>query len=223
MKLLAFASLLALTAAVGCSSASEGTGSSEDFATSDIDRMFRRPDGTFDVVCTNGTSEQGVTAERLRSNQLCGGGPAPAPVPTPSPTTSTELVFRNVARTLARAQFGIDHGPDGDTFHIETHEGGDPKCPDSTTPSPNRTMIVKGVKQVAAGTKLTEADGVSASFLDFTGDQINDLPFVKATAITVTVVAITDASIELEVEATFGTEGTAKGRIAAAFCQSLSE
>ncbi len=34
---------------------------------------------------------------------------------------------------------------------------------------------------------------------------------------------VTDTTgIELEVEATFGTEGIAKGRIAASFCESLS-
>ncbi len=224
MKLaLVTAAFLAVAATVACTSPSEGTGARADDQTSDVARMLRRPDGTFDVWCTDGATESAVTVERLLSNEVCGAARTAPAAPTPTSTTAADVVFRGVTRTLARAQFGLDHGVDGDTFHIESHEGGDAKCPDATSASPNRTMIISGVKQVAVGTKLTEADGVTAAFIDFAGDQISDLPFVEATAIMVTVVAINDATgIELEVEATFGTEGTAKGRIAATFCESLS-
>lgn len=69
----AFASILAAST-VACSSApGEDTGSSEDMATADIDHMFKRPDGKFDVWCSNGTREAGVTVEQIRNDQVCGG------------------------------------------------------------------------------------------------------------------------------------------------------
>lgn len=144
---------------------------------------------------------------------------------TPTRKTTAIANIENVQRTLERAQFGLD--ADG-TFHIEAHEGGDPKCPDQTSPSPKRTLIITGVKHAAAGTKESKADGVNGSFLDFAGDQLPDgTPFSKATAITVEIVAIKGAAgaeteVELELDATFA-EGTIKGRVFAEFCQSLSE
>ena len=143
----------------------------------------------------------------------------------PTRKTTAAVVIQSVTRTLERAQFGRD--ADG-TFHIEAHEGGDPKCPDSTSPSPKRTFIITGVKNKPAGTKETKADGVNGSFLDFVGDQLPEgTPFTKATAITVEIVAIKGAAgaeteVELEVDATFA-EGTIRGRVFAEYCQSLSE
>lgn len=144
---------------------------------------------------------------------------------TPTRKTTAVVVIQNVTRTLERAQFGRD--ADG-TFHIEAHEGGDPKCPDSMSPSPKRTFIVSAVKNAPAGTKQSKAEGVGGSFLDFAGDQLPEgTPFTKATAIMVEIVAIKGAKgaeteVELEVDATFA-EGTIKGRVFAEYCQSLSE
>lgn len=138
---------------------------------------------------------------------------------TPTRKTTAVMAINNVTRTLDRAQFGFDS--DG-TYHIEAHEGGDPACPDEHSPSPKRTLIVSGVKKADPGTKETKPD-VSASFLDFAGDQIpNGMP-AKASAVTIEIVAIKGTTeIEIEVSATFPS-GTAKGRIFAEFCQSLSE
>lgn len=144
---------------------------------------------------------------------------------TPTKKTALEVTIAAKKRPIDRAQFGIDRGDAGDTFHIEAHAGGDPKCPDNTSPSPDRTLIVSGLpKGAAVGTKLTKADGVSATFLDFTDEQLTEPPFfTKATALTVTIVAVTGTTaIELEIDATFA-EGTAKGRLYATFCESLSE
>jgi hypothetical protein len=144
---------------------------------------------------------------------------------TPIRKTNAVVTIEGVTRTLERAQFGLDANG---TFHIEAHEGGDPKCPDQTSPSPKRTLILTGVKHAAPGTKESKADGVNASFLDFVGDQLPEgTPFTKATAITVEIVAIKGAAgaeteVELEVDATFA-EGTVKGRVFAELCQSLSE
>jgi hypothetical protein len=144
---------------------------------------------------------------------------------TPIRKTNAVVSMGGVTRTLERAQFGLD--ADG-TLHIEAHEGGDPKCPDQTSPSPKRTLIITGVKHAAPSTKESKADGVNASFLDFVGDQLPEgTPFSKATAITVEIVAIkgppgSETEVELEVDATFA-EGTIKGRVFAELCQSLNE
>lgn len=137
----------------------------------------------------------------------------------PTRKTTAVLTINSVVRTLERAQFGFDS--DG-TYHVEAHEGGDPKCPDEHSPSPKRTLIVSGVKAADPGTKETKPD-VSAAFLDFAGDQIADGMPAKASAVTVEIVAIEGTTeIEIEVTATFPS-GTAKGRVFAEFCQSLSE
>ncbi|MBX3227117.1 MAG: hypothetical protein KIT84_35725 [Labilithrix sp.] len=223
LKLFAVATILAV--ASGCTAAGDDTGTSEDFATRDIDSMFRRPDGNFDVQCTNGTKET-VTLAQLVADEACGGpgtpgAPTPAE-PAPANETTMELAFGDATGGLSRAQFGVTTAEDGDTFHIEIHEGGEAKCPDESTPSPARTLLLTGVKRdVAAGAKLTEADGLSATYLDFAGELVKDQPFVRASAIAVTVVAVSETSVELEVEATFP-DGTAKGRLHADFCSSLS-
>jgi hypothetical protein len=71
---LALSTLLAASALIACSSASgEDVGSSEQHATADIDHMFKRADGSFDVWCADGT-QQVATAADLKSDNVCNGG-----------------------------------------------------------------------------------------------------------------------------------------------------
>lgn len=153
-----------------------------------------------------------------------GGDASPSGL-TPTRKTTAVVTINGVKRTLERAQFGLD--ADG-TFHIEAHEGGDPACPDQTSPSPKRTVIISGVKSAAPGTKQTKAEGANATFLDFVSDQLPEgTPFTKGTAVTIEIVAIEGAAgaeteVELEIDATFA-EGSVEGRVFAEFCQSLSE
>lgn len=59
---------------IACTSTSSDTvGSSEQHATSDIDHMFKRPDGRYDIFCADGTTETAVTAEQINLDQACGG------------------------------------------------------------------------------------------------------------------------------------------------------
>jgi hypothetical protein len=78
-------SLLVLSGLVACTAASsDAVGSSEQHATTDIDHMFRRPDGKFDVWCADGTTESGLTAEEINMNLACGG-----PHTTPGSSSSS--------------------------------------------------------------------------------------------------------------------------------------
>jgi hypothetical protein len=141
----------------------------------------------------------------------------------PTQTTSVDVAIGGVSRTLERAQFGRSKSDAGETLYIEAHEGGDPACPTEATPTPKRTVIISGVPRGAVGTVYTKADGIAVSFLDFTGDQLGGKPISKASAATVTIIAVDGAtSVELEVDATFA-EGTAKGRVYATYCESLSD
>ena len=143
-----------------------------------------------------------------------------ASVLTPTKATSAQVVINGVTRTLERAQFGVTKS-DG-SLYIEAHEGGVAACPETETPK--RTLIISGVTKGAPGQTFTKSDGVTVSLLDFTGDQITSTPpSAKATAATITIVALDgEASVEIEVDATFA-EGTAKGRVYATYCAAMSE
>lgn len=133
--------------------------------------------------------------------------------------TGTALTGRFGTRTggFERAQ----HGRAGaDRVYLEAHSGGDPACPTMMSPSPRRTLVVSGVR---VGTAVqTEADGVTAALLDFTGELVS-APIVRATAVRVTPRAINPGtSVSLEINATFP-GGTITGSVVAPHCDSLDE
>lgn len=71
---LSLSTLLAASALVACSNASsEDVGASEQHATADIDHMFKRADGSFDVWCADGTQEV-ATADNIKADNVCNGG-----------------------------------------------------------------------------------------------------------------------------------------------------
>lgn len=138
--------------------------------------------------------------------------------------TALSATFGGSSRPLDRAQFGLDEVDAGPSFHVEAHQGGIPECPTENSPSPDRTIVFVGVPRGGAGSVATTADGVRATYLDFKGDHITE-PLVRATAVTVTVVA-RDASeppawVAFDVSATFE-NGSVRGHVYATFCQSLS-
>jgi hypothetical protein len=132
--------------------------------------------------------------------------------------------FGGQKRALVRAQFGTQAGDAGAELHLEAHAGGDPACPTQTSPSPDYTLVLTGVPRGAAGRTLTQADGLSAAFLDFKGD-LGLPPVTKATQLSVTVVAedpeTPAAWVALDVSATFS-QGTIAGHVYAGYCASLS-
>lgn len=141
--------------------------------------------------------------------------------------TALTATFGAKSGGLERAQHGVDHGDAGETLHVEAHHGGDPACPTASSPTPDRTFVLSGVPSAAtAGASFTQADGVTAAFLDFKGDVLPDVPLTKATKVTVKVVAADRASppawIALDVDATFA-EGNVKGHAYAERCASLDD
>lgn len=147
-------------------------------------------------------------------------GSSDAPKPTKKTTAVVDI--NGVKRTLERGQFGTTKDGADETLYVEAHEGGVEACPETETPK--RTMIVSNVPLGAVGDSFDEGDGVTVSFLDFTGDQITtDNPTTKATKAKVTLIAYgAEDSVEIEVEATFD-EGTAKGRVFATYCEAMSD
>lgn len=137
----------------------------------------------------------------------------------PTKRTTLEALVGGVSRTLDRAQFGTNDDATT-TLHLEAHEGGAAGCPE--TEQTARTLVLSKVPRGKPGDVFET--GITASFLDFTGDQITaDNPTTQATAVKVTVVAFEPgASVELEVVATFP-EGAVTGRLHATYCADLSK
>jgi hypothetical protein len=136
---------------------------------------------------------------------------------------SMDVIVDAQTLPLQRAQFGTETVDGGAAYHVEAHAGGSPACPDQNSPTPDRTLVVTAIPQLAAGGSATYAEGVRAAFFDFKTP--NAAPILKASAVKVTVVAVDPAAkpawIALDVDATFPT-GTAKGHLYATFCDSLS-
>lgn len=115
-----------------------------------------------------------------------------------------------------RAQHGVEGA---DRVYIEAHFGGDPACPSMTSPTPQRTFVLSGVRAGVSAVQ-TEASGVTASLLDFRGDLVS-APLVRASAVRVTPRSIDrGTSVSLDVTATFA-GGTIEGSFVAPHCASL--
>lgn len=131
----------------------------------------------------------------------------------------TALTARFGSRTAAfdRAQHGLE--PDGGLY-VEAHFGGDPACPTASTPTPDRTLVVSGLRLRPDGGALTEADGLRVTLLDFSG-AVTSAPFVRAAAARATPRFVAPgALVSFTLEATFEA-GTVTGGLAASHCASL--
>jgi hypothetical protein len=133
--------------------------------------------------------------------------------------TALTAVFGARTAGFDRAQHGRA-GTDG--VHVEAHFGGRPECPSMTSPTPDRTLVLSGVRASADLRPQTYADGVRATLLDFRGVLVS-APLLRATAVTVTPRAIDRGSrVTLDLSATFE-GGTLRGTIVAPHCPSLDE
>jgi hypothetical protein len=132
-------------------------------------------------------------------------------------TTSLTAVFGGRRASFERAQHG---NASPGTLLVEAHSGGDPACPTMTSPTPRRTLSIRGVRATADPAPQTEADGVAAVLFDFGGD-LTSAPLLRATAVRVTPRAyLQDGSVSLSVSVTFA-EGTVTGDLVAPHCASL--
>lgn len=137
----------------------------------------------------------------------------------PCYATAVSATFGGTTRALDLAHFGRD----GETLRVEIHGGAAPGCPSGSTPTPDRTVVVAGVRPSAPGAVLTEADGLAATLLDY-ADELGLPPVVSATSEKVTFVASDPATppgwIAIDVELVFAS-GTVAGRVYAEHCASL--
>lgn len=86
---------------------------------------------------------------------------------------------------LSQAYFGLTKLSEGGfELYVEVHEGAAPGCPQQSSPTPDRTLIVSGMRPGTL-TPQTKADGIATTMLDFDGTVSPVLP-LKSSAATVT-------------------------------------
>jgi hypothetical protein len=133
-------------------------------------------------------------------------------------TTTLAGTFGARMGAFSRAQHGL---AGTDRVHIEAYFGGDPACPMMGSPTPDRTLVLTGVRGDADAGVQTEADGVAASLLDF-GGALTELPVARATSVRITPRSIVRGRyVSLLVEATFA-GGVIRGGLYAPHCTSLN-
>jgi hypothetical protein len=142
---------------------------------------------------------------------------APAGCPGECARTTLQGTFGAMRGAFDRAQHG-NAGSAG--LRVEAHFGGDPACPNETSPTPRRTVVITGLRATADATPQTEADGVRATLFDFGGELVSE-PLVRATAVRVTPRAwMRSGYVSLDVSLSFP-GGTITGGLFAPHCPSL--
>lgn len=101
----------------------------------------------------------------------------------------TTLIASLGAKTapFERVQFGFTSPAQSSAgeweLYVEAHAGGASACPDQSSPSPDRTIVISGVALPEEGIRQTRDGGLSTVLLDFSGE-LTDEPFVRAQAVT---------------------------------------
>lgn len=182
-----------------------------------------------------GGSAQGGSAQG-GSAQGGSGGSGGSNCTGPCATHDLQATFGSATAPLSRAVYGLTAPANSSSgeweIYLEAHEGGDPGCPTMSSPTPLHTLVVAGLPAPLPATPLTEADGVSASLLDFDGALLGVNPVSQATAVSITPTAASlctacvgqgpDPSgyVALDIAATFA-EGSITGHVYATHCESL--
>jgi len=149
-----------------------------------------------------------------------GGGDAGEPdAGTTDAGAATDLVitFRGTTASFDRAQHGLE-GDGG--LYVEAHFGGDPACPGPSSPTPDRTLIIAGLRWPGDGGAQTYADGVRVTLLDFRGN-LSPNPFDRAVAVrAVPRLVVPGVQVSFTLDATFD-GGVVRGAFDAPHCASL--
>lgn len=102
------------------------------------------------------------------------------------PNTNVDITA-TVAETtegFERAFYGIttpEQSASGEwELHVEVYAGGAPGCPQMDSPTPDRTLVIGGLKFPEVPTEQREEDGVAIALLDFQGT-LTDQPTMSAT------------------------------------------
>jgi hypothetical protein len=115
-------------------------------------------------------------------------GPAALPTACADACRAVTLTaaFAKGTRAFDRVQFGLTaaatSASGGPELYLEAHAGGDPACPTESSPSPAMTLVLAGLRLPLDGAPRTNEDGLTATFLDFSG-QLTDAPVVRATSV----------------------------------------
>lgn len=145
------------------------------------------------------------------------------------------VTFGSTTVPIERAVYGVDKDAQGKPgIYIEALHGGFTGCPQQSSPTTDRTLIISGLPLPLDTTAITKTDGLVVSLLDYKGDLLPSKPVTKATAASVTFVAADvcpgcvgkpapshpGGFVALDLSATFP-EGTVSGRLYAVHCDSL--
>lgn len=182
--------------------------------------------GTVCVVCPSGTCSSGLCLQADGTDAGVDGGAGDAGATDAGSSDAgvtdagvTRLVVTLGGRTgeFTRAQHGLE--PDGGLY-VEAHFGGDPACPTQSSPTPDRTLVIAGLRALTDGGTLTSQDGARVTLLDFTG-ALTPAPFLRASSVVATAGAMTPGvSVSFSLEATFD-GGALSGSFVAEHCASL--
>lgn len=144
-----------------------------------------------------------------------------------------EAIFSTTTEGFERAIYGIDTTGAQPTLYLEALSGGFSGCPKQDSPTPDRSLLITGLRLPSSGT-LSEADGVTITLLDYRGTLLPAKPLSKATKITITYTAADvcpscvgkpapadpNGFIALDVNALFP-QGQVYGHVYALHCDSL--
>jgi hypothetical protein len=132
--------------------------------------------------------------------------------------------------TMLTATFGARGGPFDSARHgrqgtngiyLEAYLGGDPACPEANSPTPQRTLVLTGLRTNVTGVQ-TSATGVRAVLLDFSGGLIAT-PTARATMVEVTPQELgAGTRVRADIRVTFE-GGTITGVVDAPWCRSLDD
>lgn len=145
-------------------------------------------------------------------------------------TTSLTARFGAVTRTLDHAVYGLELVDGQPVAHVEVHGGGAAGCPTEASPTPDYTLVL-GAVPLADPTAPLSSPG---NLLDFVGDLLDGALGARATAVTLTPVAVDicptclggpppsdpDGFLALDASLTFD-GGTVTGHLFATHCDSL--
>ncbi len=176
-------------------------------------------------------------AEPTDLGLMDGGAPA---VPTACMGSCRDLSLsidlNGTQDSFQRAYYGLTSPAQSSSgewqVHLEATSGGADGCPTESSPSPDWTLVVAGLTVPVGPQAVT--DGISVSFLDFSGRFLSGAPITRSTQRAVSVRAANlcldcvgrtapahpDGLLSLDLQASFA-EGTISGQVFATHCDSL--
>lgn len=93
---------------------------------------------------------------------------------------------------LTRAQFGYTSPSESSSgeweLYLEAHAGGDAACPTAASPTPDRTVIIGGIRLASLTAPQTSDGGVTLVLLDYEGTLTQEL-FVRGSDLTLSPVS----------------------------------